>query len=44
MNLVVMCQLQERNREFMSTLMFWAYLLTIPALAVWLYIILRVIA
>mgnify|MGYP006889797797 CR=1 FL=1 len=30
MNLVVMCQLQERNREFMATLMFWAYLLAIP--------------
>lgn len=44
MNLVVMCQLQERNREFMATLMFWTYLLAIPALAVWLYIILRVIA
>jgi len=43
MNLVVMCQLQERNREFMSTLMFWSYLLAIPALAIWLYIILRII-
>ena len=44
MNLVVMCQLQERNREFMATLMFWSYLAAIPALAVWLYIIMRVIS
>ena len=43
MNLVVMCQLQDRNREFMATLMFWTYLLAIPALAVWLYVILRLI-
>lgn len=36
LNLVVMCQVQEKNQEEMASLMFWMYIIGIPLLALWM--------
>ncbi len=43
MNLVVMCQFAETNRKTMSALMFWMYLIAVPAMTIWLTITMKLI-
>jgi predicted permease len=38
LNLVVMCQVQEKNQEEMASLMFWMYMIGVPLLAAWMSI------
>ncbi len=43
MNLIVMCQFAETNRKIMATLMFWMYLIAIPAMTIWLTVTMKLI-
>ena len=43
MNLVVMCQFAETNRKTMAALMFWMYLIAIPAMTIWLAVTMKLI-
>jgi len=43
MNLVVMCQFAETNRKNMAALMFWMYIIAIPAMTIWLTITMKLI-
>ena len=36
LNLTIICQMFNKNKEYMSELMFWAYFLSAPALAFWM--------
>ena len=43
MNLIVISQFADSNKETMAALMFWMYLLSIPVMTIWLTIIMRII-
>ncbi len=43
MNLMIMCEILGRNKQGMAALIFWLYLLAVPAMAVWLAVSLRLL-
>jgi len=43
MNLVVISQFADANKENMAALMFWMYLISIPVMTIWLTIIMKMI-